>query len=62
MSNHELLQKLSNEMYHDFEKALEAAETEEDEIFWENKIEALEKYITVLQSTIDVDTKDLQTA
>lgn len=55
MNNQAILEQLSNEIFHDFEKALEASTTAEEEEYWVGKIEALEAHIQVLQSTFDVE-------
>lgn len=55
MNNQAILEQLSNEIFHDFEKALEASKTTEEEEYWIGKIEALEAHISVLQSTINVE-------
>lgn len=50
--NQALLQRLSNETLHDFEKALEAAATQDDEDFWEQRIDDLETYMEELKTII----------
>ncbi len=52
MSNQELLQRLSNDLLHDFEIALEASTTPEEEEFWADKIDALESHIEILHTSI----------
>jgi hypothetical protein len=49
-THNQLIEKLSNGIFHDFEKSLEESASLEEEEFWIAKIEALESYIGFLQT------------
>ncbi len=52
MNNQELIQHLSNDLLHDFERALEASTSPEEVEFWIGKIDALEDHIEILHTSI----------